>query len=146
MADIIAYGFGTYLDELKWRTDWPETLLKALPETIRKDFEAEWEDNKEDFDGVKEEFFEDYVDAYEDYAGFSTEGFLADCINVSEFDEKHIVSGTDLTLYAQPRFPETKEETFPTKNEILKAMEKWLGYVSTNAEALDYRYDYWHEL
>ena len=146
MAEIIAYGFGTYLDELKWRTDWRESLIKALPEPLKSDFELAWEDNKEDFDGDKEEFFEDYANEYDDIAGYSTEGFLADCINASEFGGKLIVQGTDLTIYAQPRFPKAEDDVLPTKGELLEAMKKWLGYIGKNADKLEYRYNYWREL
>ena len=144
---IFAYGYGCYLDSLTIKEKGAfsadaEKIFNLFPESLKCDYEDEWDSCKKDYESEME-FFDEFIMEYEDgNGGFGIECLIARLINENEFKGRPVVVGEEMCIYAPLFFPETEKdrEKIPLQKDLKKAFEKYLSlfYEDTSKTTLNY--------
>lgn len=145
---VLSFGYGCYIDKLRLKEGYEKELEKLFPKQIRDEFEEDWELDK-GYITDRDEYLKLFVDDYCAPSGETgLDVLIADIINCRSFNEKKVIRGEELVLYAIPLFPKTEEERakMPLLSDIEKAMREVLDPIAENPDEIELGYCYFEEL
>lgn len=142
---IFNCGYGCYLDDVKYRLDYGERLIEALPQKLRKEFEEIYAECKDEYSG-KQEFMTDCFATGE--CDISLDEILAAIGNAKYFGERNVLRGEELTLYAPLKFPKTEKQRdlIPLLPEVKNAISSVIDIVASNSKNIEMGYYLFEEL
>lgn len=139
MGDIFAYGFGTTVEELEFRTDAARRFFEVLSDKRAKRFVRDWKKNSPDMEWDRCLTVMMLADG--------PEKMLADVINENEFEGRKVVKGENGALYIPLTLPrnEHARKQIPTEKEAKDVIADYLNLCYKGVRRRDIDYYYFEE-
>jgi len=139
VGNIFAYGYGTTVGELEFRTDASRRLFDKLSDKRAKKFVREWKKNYSDME------WDDCLTVM--LLSDGPEKLLAEIINEDVFDGRKVVIGEKGALYVDLALPrkDGDRDAIPTEKEARDAIADYLGVCYKGVRKRDIDYYFFEE-